>query len=249
MEGNNKHMNIPKKFAVLFSILGLAAGTAGTVALQTHAQGTTSTATMATATGQSNNQQRGTPPAAFGSVTAVSGNTITVTDKRSGTTYTVDASSATVEKMSAPSKDSISSTPPATPPTQATISVSDIAIGDNVMVQGTVSGTTITATKIMDGMMMGGPGGFRGHGPQGTNGTVSAVSGNTITLTGKDGTTYTIDAASASVKKISTVAVSDIAVGDKLQVQGQTSGTTVTATNIMDGEMGGPAGQPGQTPQ
>ena len=95
-------------------------------------------------------------PGVMGTVTAISGNTITVTSKQfsahqwggSGTaqaspttqptpttiTYTVDATNATVKKNA------------------ATSAVSSIAVGDMVMVQGTVSGTSVTATSIIDGM-------------------------------------------------------------------------------------------------
>ena len=47
-----------------------------------------------------------------------------------------------------------------------TVSVSDIAMGDTVMVQGTVSGTSVTATVIRDGVngMMGGQPGMPGKG-------------------------------------------------------------------------------------
>ena len=69
-------------------------------------------------------------------------------------------------------------------------------------------------------------------------GTVSAISGNAITLTGKNGTTYTVDAASATVKKVSDSSVNNIAVGDTLMVSGNTSGTTITAANIVDGILG-----------
>jgi hypothetical protein len=228
-------MKISKTTAVLFGILGLTAGTAGAIAMQTHAAASPTSTTTQT----NSNFKHGTPPAAAGSVIAVSGNTLTLTDKRSGTTFTVDASSATIEKFTA----SASGTTPTVKPTPATITVPQILVGDNVTVQGTVSGTTITATKIMDGMMMG-RGGFGGHGPHGQTGTVSAVSGNTITLTGKNGTTYTIDAASSTVKKVSGSSVSNIAVGDTLEVNGTTSGTTITATNIVDGTLG--LGKPGQ---
>ncbi len=71
--------------------------------------------------------------------------------------------------------------------------------------------------------------------PQGVMGTVSAVSGDTITLTGKDGTTYTVNAGSASITKNMTVGISDIKVGDTLMAQGTVNGTSVTATNIHDG--------------
>jgi hypothetical protein len=232
-------MQISKKVAILFSVVGLAAGTAGTIAFQTHAAGTGTATTTATAS-QHSGFKRGTPPAAMGAVTAVSGNTITVTDKKSGTSYTVNAGSATIEKFTAPAAGAPStSSGPAARPAPTTISVSGIAVGDNVIVTGTVSGTTITATKILDGMMMGGFGGFRGRGGQrGQGGTVSAINGNTITLTGKNGTTYTIDASSATVKKVSASSVADIAVGDTLMVNGTTSGTTITAKNIIDGMLG-----------
>lgn len=69
---------------------------------------------------------------AIGTVTAVNGSTITITGKN-GTTYTVDAGSTTAEKIS-------------------TIPVSDIRVGDTIGVQGSLSGTTITAKHILDGI-------------------------------------------------------------------------------------------------
>jgi hypothetical protein len=78
-------------------------------------------------------------------------------------------------------------------------------------------------------------------------GTVSAVNGTTVTLTGKDGKTYSVEAGSAAITKNMTVAVSDIKVGDTLMAQGSVDGTTVTATNIHDGvpPMGGMMGERG----
>ena len=220
-------MQISKKFVVLASVLGLAAGTAGTIALQTHAATTTTTNTT---TGQTTapagrRGMWGTPPAAAGKVTAVdvTANTITVSDTKSGTSFMVNASGATIQKF----------TPPSAP---QTIAIGQIQIGDNVMVQGTVSGTTITATKITDGMMMAG---FRGGpGMRGAAGTVASINGNTITLTGKNGTTYTVNASGSNVEKVSPSSVSNIAVGDTLQVSGTTSGGTITAKNIIDGQLG-----------
>lgn len=80
--------------------------------------------------------------------------------------------------------------------------------------------------------------GMRGHGPlgqRGVAGTVSAVNGNTVTVTGKDGKTYTVDASGAKISKVVDLSVSDIKVGDTVGVQGSVSGTTVTAKHIMDG--------------
>lgn len=91
----------------------------------------------------------------------------------------------------------------------------------------------------------------------GVMGTVTAVSGNTVTLTGKDGKTYTVDAGSATITKDETVGVSDIQVGDTLVAGGSVSGTSVTASSIHDGKlpMGGfgighgpMGGRPGKAP-
>lgn len=70
-------------------------------------------------------------PGVFGAVSAVNGATLTITDK-SNVTYTVDATSATIEKADAAS------------------TISNVAVGDNVIVQGTVNGTSITATSVID---------------------------------------------------------------------------------------------------
>jgi membrane-bound inhibitor of C-type lysozyme len=82
-------------------------------------------------------------PGVMGTVSSVDGTTLTVTgfgrpDSASSTntattTYSVDASGATVMKDN------------------ATSTVSAIAVGDAVTVRGTVSGTSITATSIFDG--------------------------------------------------------------------------------------------------
>jgi ABC-type dipeptide/oligopeptide/nickel transport system ATPase component len=66
-------------------------------------------------------------------------------------------------------------------------------------------------------------------------GTVSAVDGSTVTITNTDGTTYTVDATNAKVSKMVDLSVSDIKVGDQVGVMGTISGTSVTATHIMDG--------------
>ena len=90
------------------------------------------------------------------------------------------------------------------------------------------------------------------HMGRGVAGTITAVNGDTITLTGKDGTTYTVDATSAKISKTSTIDVSGLSVGDTLMVGGTVNGSSVTATNIMDGAlpagggMGGPGGPGGK---
>jgi len=175
----------------------------------------------------------GRTPGVFGTVSAINGSTLTVTSKGFGqnattTTYTVNATNATVNKNGTSS------------------SLSGITVGDTVSVQGTVSGTDITATTIRDGALARG-----GIGPKmnvsiqkpNVSGVVASVSGNTITMTSKMGrnknattTTYTVDATSATVTKNSTSSsVSSIAIGDTIMVKGTVSGTNITATTIRDG--------------
>lgn len=90
----------------------------------------------------------------FGKVTAISGNTITVSgigrsDKNATTTisYIVDASNATMRTMSrATSTEDKRAT--GTKPEEKIITISDIQIGDTLIIQGTVSGTNIAAKSI-----------------------------------------------------------------------------------------------------
>jgi hypothetical protein len=163
-------------------------------------------------------------PHVHGTVTAVSGTTITITDDRQNTTYTIDASAATFKKAAE-----------GTAPT--TVTISEIAVGDTISAMGTVSGTTVKATEVLEGDFgRGGHGGMGGHGRgPGVMGTVTAVNGSTITVTDqRSGTSYTVNAGSATVQKMTTGALSDIVVGDTIGVQGDVSGSTVTAKNIMD---------------
>ena len=203
----------------------------------------------------------GMPPGVFGTVTAINGNSLTVTAKTrpnatstTGTVYSVDASAAQVFKNG------------------TTSTIGSIASGDMVMVQGTVSGTSVAATVIRDGIrpMMGGrgmPGGFgKGYGKNGTStppvspiqgngqpvigGAVTAISGTTVTITNASNVTYTIDASNAKVVKggaSSTIA--SVATGDNLVVQGTVNGTSVVASSIIDqgatGSRAPPAGGQG----
>ena len=191
----------------------------------------------------------GRAPGVFGTVASVSGNTITVTSKGFGPnqnaaakTYTVDATNATIFKNN------------------ATSSVSAIATGDTMMAQGTINGTSVTAKVIRDGMpggpkgeprgMMGAPGRapgmhatgtpenipvIKGDGKPVVGGTVTAISGNTLTLTNKSGVTYTVDASSATiVKQGATSTISSVATGDEVIAQGAVNGNAVSATSLQD---------------
>lgn len=199
----------------------------------------------------------GTIPGVFGSVTAVNGTTLTVTSKARinatstpATVYTVDASGAQVLKNGTSS------------------SVSSIATGDMVMVQGTVSGTNVAATVIRDGMggMMGkrgfGPGGrptgtmqmppspIQGNGEPVVGGSITAINGSTLTVTNKSNVTYTIDASSATIIKNGTsTAITNMATGDNVVVQGTVNGTSVTASSVIDqGSSTTAAGAPSSKP-
>ncbi len=170
-------------------------------------------------------------PGVFGTVSAISGDTITVTSKGFGqnatpATYAVDATNATVTKAGASS------------------SVSSIAIGDMVMVQGTVSGTNVTAASIRDGVGARGQGQkthqgsapvIQGNGQPVIGGNVTAVNGSVLTVTNKSNVTYSIDATNATVEKgNATSSVSAIAIGDNVVVQGTVNGASVTASSVMD---------------
>ena len=224
-------------------------GAASTVAaLSLLIAGTASAATVTSAPPSWGGQNgHGMRPAVFGSVTAISGTSLTVESKGFGqnaTTadYTIDASSATV------TKDGAAST------------VGAVAVGDMVMVEGTVSGTSVAATAVRDGMPKGGPGMGRGRMPGGAHasstaefanmpagngepvigGNVTAVNGSSLTVTAKAGVSYTVDATNATVTKAGqTSSVSSIASGDAVVIQGTVNGTNVTAASVMD--QGAPA--------
>jgi len=71
-------------------------------------------------------------PITAGNVSAINGATLTVTTK-SNVTYTVDASNAKIIAGQ-----------------NATATISNIVVGDSVVVQGAVNGTHVTATTIID---------------------------------------------------------------------------------------------------
>lgn len=184
----------------------------------------------------SNGQSDAMHPGIVGTVTAVSGDTITVQTKAftkgsvtsPAATYTVNAQGAAVTKANAVS------------------SPSAITVGDTIMVQGTVSGTTVTATKINDGIMAKGQTENKnknsttttipnGNGQPIIGGKVTAVSGNTVTITNSSNVSYIVDVTNAKVTKNGTSsAASTIAVGDTILAQGTINGTSVTAVNVVD---------------
>lgn len=199
-------------------------------------------------------------PGVFGTVTAVNGNKITINgrtgfgpDATATTTYTVDATNATVKKNN------------------ATSTVSVIAIGDTIFAQGTITGSNVVATTIRDGIMMGARGpGMNGQGGPGMNGkggtghatstppvspftgngqpviagSVSAISGTSLTVTTASNVIYTVDASNAKiVEGQNTIALSTIVVGNKVLVQGTVNGTSIAASTVVD-QSGATTGTP-----
>ena len=201
-------------------IVGAGVGLVGVASAQSVPTTTVATTTQSPTSGTKNHIGQGVR----GTVASINGTTITVTGKN-GTSYTADVSGATFLK----------STTSGTKPT--TVTISGIAVGDTVAVRGTVTGDSVVATQVTDGVMN--HAGFNGQGGKGRSpgvmGTVTAVSGNTVTITNSNGTTYTINAGNSTVSEVVSLPISSIKVGDTLGVQGTVSGTSVTATHIMDG--------------
>lgn len=87
------------------------------------------------------------------------------------------------------------------------------------------------------GMM---PSGAPGAGSGGTAGTITGISGNTITITTRAGTTKTIAVSSTTtIKVLKAGGLSDLATGDTITVAGSTSNDTVDATSITEGGLTG----------
>lgn len=160
-------------------------------------------------------------PGVMGHVTAISGSTITLSGTNN-TTYTIDASAAKIVK----NRNTI-------------IGITDIKVGDTIMVQGTVTGTTVVATTVFDGKPLTGKK-HLGNFP-GIMGIVSAVNGSTFSVTTKDATIYTVTPTSTvKIHKGTppvTATMADIANGSTVMIRGTVTGTTVTAESIFDGKI------------
>ena len=182
--------------------------------------------------------------AVIGNVTAISGTTITVQQAKrpnasSTSLYTVDASNAVIYNRN------------------ATSSISSIAIGNTIIVQGTLSGTNVTATLIRDvpmgpnnGMGLGkGKEGDNKRGPTSTEpmlqgngqpiviGSIASINGNSVVVTNKSNATYTVDVSAAHIIKQGvngTTTVASLAVGDGVIVQGVVNGNSITASTLID---------------
>ncbi len=163
----------------------------------------------------------GAMPAVTGIVSTINGTSFSVSG-RNGTSYAVDAANATVFKNN------------------ATSTVSSIAVGDMVSVQGTLNGTNVAATKIRDMVRSGEKENdgiqIQGNGQPVVAGKVSSVNGSTFVIANSSNVSYTIDATSAKIQKAGNASstISNIAVGDNVIVQGTVNGTSVLAASVID---------------
>lgn len=169
----------------------------------------------------------------YGSVTAVSGSTISVRDSRTNVIYSVDTTNAKIDKN------------------RVTIAVSGIMVGDMVLVEGKTTGTAVVATSVHDGVLVKGSADWKdnkekddknnqmmfpeGNGQPIVGGTVSAVNASQVTITNKSNVSYIIDVINAKITKAGKVATkTDIVVGDTILAQGTINGTTVAAVSVID---------------
>jgi hypothetical protein len=172
-------------------------------------------------------------PGTLGKVTAINGTTLTLvaqshpdkdTNAKTTATYTVKASNTTVIKNG------------------ASVPFDTITVGDSIFVRGTASGNTITATRLYlwdknyPGSVF--PG-VQNNGQPIIYGSISAISGNTITVTNKENVTYTVNGTDSmvTVPGTSPASISMLSVGDYVLIQGSVNGTSVTAATIIDQPM------------
>lgn len=168
-------------------------------------------------------------PTALGLVTAINGNSLTITTK-DGTVYTIDASKATIKGFTKDKK---------------TITLADLKVGDQIAVTGTLSGTAISATSIIDGF-----GGRMGHDNEdkqghmpGLFGTVATTNGGVFTVTMVNrfnsttpNRTFTVNTSATTTytKDGQAATLTDLATGERVMIQGMvdTSSLTVAATKV-----------------
>lgn len=93
------------------------------------------------------------------------------------------------------------------------------------------------------GGSFGNPGSF-------TNGTITAIDGDTITVAAADGTSVKVSITNdTTVTVTKSLTLADLATGDTLSAMGTTAGDVVTATSVRRGDLGrGGFGGPGGPP-
>lgn len=159
-------------------------------------------------------------PGVIGTVTAVSGTTLTVR-AMNGMTYSVETVNAKFQKDK-----------------NTAITIANIAVNDSVIIQGTVNGTSVSATNVFDVETYVQK--IETKYKPDVSGKVTAVNGMQITVLATNGTTYVVDGTNAKFRTpkdevaSSQYTWSNIKVGDTVWIKGAISGTTVNATSIVD---------------
>jgi hypothetical protein len=113
-------------------------------------------------------------------------------------------------------------------------------VGVNAISSGSSSATAASATRN-------GPGGRGGPPGGGDGGTIQSVNGSTIVVKNRSNKTETVQtSASTTVTEAVKGSLSAVKVGDHVVVLGSTSGSAVTASQIVDnGTASNPSGPPG----
>ncbi len=183
-------------------------------------------------------------PSLVGKVSAINGNTLTVISNgeiekdhnASTTTFTVNVTNAKLLRGN------------------TAITLSDITVGDNVVIQGVVTGNNVVATIVRDGKVGNGDGNnndndkngsttdnnkallqIQGNGQPVVAGTVTVINNPNMTITTGSGITYTINVATAKIiQGNATTTLSSVKVGDAVIVQGTVNGISVVASTIID---------------
>lgn len=209
------------KNGVTITVSGIAIG--DTIVVKGTVTGTNVVATTIRA-GQSKNDETDSNrmrPNVVGKVSAINENILTVISKQ--TTFTVDATNAKLLRGN------------------TTITLSNIAIGDTIVAQGTITGNNIVATIIRDGKVGNGNNDdnnallqIQGDGQPIVAGTISVIDGSTLTIANSN-VTYTVNAANATiVQGKNKILLSGLKVGDSVIIQGTVNGTSITASTIID---------------
>lgn len=151
-----------------------------------------------------------------GTVTSVNGTTLTVLG-RDNVSYTVTAANASFTGSG-----------------DATITASDVRVGDHIVVRGTVSGTLVTATKITDGAIHART--FLSAIGAAGLGVVTSVNGSTFTIDpiGKNATTTVSTNASTTYRVNGTATTSGaLAVGSKVLLMGTTTSDSSISASLV----------------
>lgn len=163
-----------------------------------------------------------------GKVTAISGTTITIVSPKDSVSYSVDAATAAIAAGLGNNAKART--------------IADVVVGQTIVVTGSLNGTAVTATRIAVGGTVEAKTKakeVREEMENATRGLVTAVSGTTVTLQEREGKTYTVNTATASIvkrgeKDTETAAtLADVTVGTMIAVEGTDTDATIAATKIV----------------